>query len=319
MAETVPKVVVVGGVYVDMAVKCEQIPSASQAVVGSALSYMIAGPGANQAGEAALCGCGVQLISRIGGGPFGKMVLSGLEEFGVDTDFVRIADAKNTGVIVTVVNSTGENTSITYTGANAALSPAHIDEAEHIISDADVCLIDGNLPVDAVVRAVSCAKLHGTKVVLNPARPSDTAAATVAAMPVEYFNADILILNLFEAADITERLAANIHTAKLIGSDLVARGAAAAVITMGRRGCIVADRSSCDHIPAFEIKLVDKSCSGDAFTGALAAYTAVEDDVRGAVKFAAAAGALACTKFGSIESLPTRAEIIELLQKNDTE
>ncbi len=79
----VPKVVVVGGVYVDMAVKCEQIPSASQAVVGSALSYMIAGPGANQAGEAALCGCGVQLISRIGGGPFGKMVLSGLGEFGV--------------------------------------------------------------------------------------------------------------------------------------------------------------------------------------------------------------------------------------------
>ena len=50
-----------------------------------------------------------------------------------------------------------------------------------------------------------------------------------------------------------------------------------------------------------------------------AAYCAVKDDVREAVKFASAAGALACTKFGSIEALPSKAEIIELLQKEDTE
>ena len=66
-----------------------------------------------------------------------------------------------------------------------------------------------------------------------------------------------------------------------------------------------------------EIELVDQTGRGDAFAGALAAYYAVEDDIRGAVKFASAAGALACTKFGSIEALPTKAEIIELLQKED--
>ena len=69
--------------------------------------------------------------------------------------------------------------------------------------------------------------------------------------------------------------------------------------------------------PAFEVELVDKTGSGDAFAGALAAYCAVKDDVREAVKFASAAGALACTKFGSIEALPTKAEIIELLQKQE--
>jgi ribokinase len=56
---------------------------------------------------------------------------------------------------------------------------------------------------------------------------------------------------------------------------------------------------------------------GDAFAGALAAYYAVKNDIREAVKFASAAGALACTKFGSIESLPTKDEIIQLLQKED--
>jgi ribokinase len=92
-----------------------------------------------------------------------------------------------------------------------------------------------------------------------------------------------------------------------------------AVITMGKRGCMVVDRNSADQIPAFDVDLVDHTASGDAFAGALAAYCAVENNIRAAVKFASAAGALACTKFGSIEALPTKAEIIELLQKEDTE
>ena len=80
---------------------------------------------------------------------------------------------------------------------------------------------------------------------------------------------------------------------------------------------MVVDRSGSYHVSAFEIELVDQTCTGDAFAGALAACVAVKDNMREAVKFASAAGALACTKFGSIESLPTKAEIIELLQKED--
>ncbi len=82
---------------------------------------------------------------------------------------------------------------------------------------------------------------------------------------------------------------------------------------------MVVDRSGADQIAGFEVELVDQTARGDAFAGALAAYYAVENDIRGAVKFASAAGALACTKFGSIEALPTKADIIELLQKEDTD
>ena len=316
-----PKVVVVGSTYVDMVIRCGQIPSAGQSVSGSALSYIATGPGPNQAVEAALCGCDVHLISKVGGGPFGQMVKANLAEFNVNTDFVYTAEAKNTGVVVTLVNAEGENTSLTYTGANSALLPQDIESAEQIISEADVCLIHGELPQDAVITAIRCAELHGTKVILNPARPIESKrneGQDNGDLPIEYFSANILIPNLYEAADITEQSAASIHTAKLIGSDLVTRGVDSAVITMGKRGCMVVDRDSADHIPAFEVELVDQTCRGDAFAGALAAYCAVKDDIREAVKFASAAGALACTKFGSIEALPTKADIIELLQKEDT-
>jgi ribokinase len=314
-----PKVVVIGGTYVDMAVRCSQIPSPGQSFAGSALSYTTTGPGPNQAVEAALCGCEVHLISKVGGDPFAEMARASLAEFKVSTEFVYTAEAMNTGVVVTLVNGTGENATCHYPGANCALQPKDIADAEQVIAEANVCLIHGQLPQETIVSALRAAELHGVKVILNPARPLEKSGEEGGDLPIEYFTADIVIPNLFEAAEITDQSTANIRTAKMIGSDLVSRGVAYAVITMGRRGCMVVDRNSADQIPAFEVDLVDHAGSGDAFAGALAAYCAVEDDVRAAVKFASAAGALACTKFGTIEALPTKAEIIELLQVEDIE
>jgi ribokinase len=302
---------------VDMAIRCDHVPVPGQSVAGAMLSYTIAGPGPNQATEAALCGCQVHLISTVGGDPFAQMVKTSLAEFNINCDLIHVAEAKNTGVIVTMVDTKGENAILTYAGANTALQPQDINEAEQVISEADVCLIHGQMPQDAVVAAIRCAKVHGLKVILSPARPMEQLGRENNALPADYFSADIFIPNLYEAADITDQSDANIHAAKLIGSDLVARGADSVVITMGRRGCMVIDRDGADHIPAFEVELVDQTGRGDAFAGALAACCAVGDDLRKAVKFASAAGALTCTKFGSLEALPSKAEIIELLQKEE--
>jgi len=312
-----PKVAVIGGTYVDMAIRCGQAPTPGLRVVGKVLSYATAGPGPLQAIEAALCGCSVRLIAKVGGDPFAQMVRASLDEFGVDTEFVSTAQAMNTGVIVTLVNSEGENADCLCSGANCALQPQDISAAERTIADADVCLIHGQLPQEAIISAIRCAELYGVRVILNPAPPLEQRGHETGDLPIEYFAADLLLCNLDEAADIAEKPAASIRNAKLIGSDLIARGVSDVVITMGKRGCMVVDRNSADHVPGFEIEPVDNTGRGDAFAGALAAYLAVKRDIKGAVLFASAAGALACTKFGLIESLPTRADIIQLLQQTD--
>lgn len=317
MPPNTPKVVVIGGSYIDTALRCEYIPSVGQSVSGSALSYKITGPGPDQAVQAALCGCRVHLISKVGDDPFAQMVKDDLAQFEVNTDFVYIAEAKNTGTVVTLVDYKGENAGCVYCGANGALTVQNIEDAEAIIAEADICLIHGQLPLEPIIAVIRCAELHGTKIILNPARPIERDGNEHSDLPMEYFSVNILIPNLYEAAEITDHSETNIRDAKLIGSDLVARGAKAAVITMGKRGCMVVDRHSADHVPAFQVELVDQTCTGDAFAGALAAYCAVQWDVRKAVKFASAAGALACTEFGAIESLPTKAEILELLLKED--
>jgi ribokinase len=314
-----PEVVIIGGTYIDMDIKCGQIPPPGQSVIGSALSYTLTGPGPNQAIEAALCGCKVHLISKVGGDPFAQTVKDILSEFNVDTEFIYTAEAKNTGVVVTLVNSVGENAICYCSGANSALTSEDIDAAEQVISEADVCLIHGQLQQQAIIAAVRSAMVHGTKVILNPVAPLEKQGQGSGDLPADYFTVDILLSNLYEAAEIADQSAVSVRNAKLIGSDLVARGVGAAIITMGKRGSMVVDRDGADQIPGYEVELVDQAGSGDAFAGALAAYYAVENNVRKAVEFASAAGALACTKFGSIEALPTKADIIELLQTKDTE
>ncbi len=321
MTGRTPKIVVVGSAYVDLAAKCSQVPAAGQTTAGTALSFAATGPGVNQAVEAALCGCQVHLVGKIGNCPFGAMIKSVLQQYNVNTDYLVTATVKNSGVILTLVDTKGENACVRYEGANSALLPQDIDSAETAFAEADVCLIHARLPKEAIIKAIATAKLHGKKVVLDPAgalgQPGGEPGSSE--LPAEYFSVDVLIPNLYEAGMISERSSGNIRTAKMVGSELVARGAQAAVITMGRRGCMVVDRNSADHVAAYEIELVDHTGTGDAFAGALAASLAVGDDLRKAVKFASAAGALACTKFGSIDAMPAKAEIIELMQKQEPE
>jgi ribokinase len=317
MPERNPRIVVIGSTYIDLAIRCSQVPVPGQQRGGSALSCTLAGPAPIQAVQAALCHCDVSLVSKVGGDAFAQMALKSLAEYKVDTEYVFFAEAKSTGVIVTLVNAEGENAVCHYTGANGALQPADIEMAEEQIAQAKVCLIHGCLPQEAIVAAIHCANLHRTPIILNPARPIEQTDQPGADLPSEYFSADVLVCNLTSAAQIIDQSGADIRTAKMIGSDLVARGARGAVLTMGPRGCVVVDRSGADHMPAFDVDVVDRTGSGEAFAGALAAYCAVKYDLREAVKFASAAGALVCSKFGAIEALPTEAEIIQLLQRED--
>jgi len=331
MAGRIPTVVVIGSAYVETVVRCSQVPQLGKTAIGSGFSCTPAGAGVNQAIQAALCDCQTYLISKIGNDLFAQMVKDNLAGFGVSTDFVCSAEAKNTGIIVTLCTAHGENCSCVSPGANRALTAEDItsEKIEAIIASADVCLIHADLPRQTVIAAIRTANLHRTSVILDPAaaleKPEqqytdletlDKEKRICQPLPIEYFSADILIPDVHEAAEITEEPISSIHTAKLIGSDIIARGVQCAVIKMGKRGCVVIDRQSTEHIPAFEVDLVDQTCAGDAFAGALAASCAVGDDIRKAVRFASAAGALACTKFGTQDSLPKKEEIIQLLQED---
>lgn len=311
-----PTVVVIGDVYVDIAIRCGEFPTDDKIVAGSGFSYNLAGSGLNQAIQAALCGCQVYLVGKVGKDIFSQLIRSSLEEAGVNCNFLFEAEAKNTGAYVSFVNNSGNNRTILSEGANKALHESDIRgvEFEKLLGVADACLINGTLESNFVCNAIRYAKLAKTKVILDPALASEQLETASGELPLDYYTADILVPNFAEAAELSTAQTHNIHTAKIIGSDLLARGVGCVVIKLGKRGAMVVDRQGATHVPPFEVKFVDHAGCGDAFDGALAASCAVGDEIRQAVKFASAAGAVTCTKFGSREALAKKEEIIELLQ-----
>lgn len=319
MAGRIPRVVVVGPSYVDMILKCHEIPCSGDIVEGSAFSFSATGSGPNSAIEACLCGCEVDLITKVGDDVLGGLIRDGLCRHGVKTDFVYTAQAISTGVSLTMVNSMGENTVCVSHGANRALVSDDIGYAsvEQLISMADICLIRGDLPAETIKMAIKTASLYKTKVALEVSMDiSDISEITSFECPGEYYLVDILMPNLRSSVIAAESVAGFTHKLKFVGSELVARGIECVVLKTGTHGYFLFDRDGVTGIPSFESEHVfSESCLDDAFAGAFTASLGAGDDSREAAKFAAAAAAVASSKSSSQDTMPTKEEIIELLQR----
>ena len=99
---------------------------------------------------------------------------------------------------------------------------------------------------------------------------------------------------------------------------LLALGAPAVVLTDGERGCWFSAGEGADvaFVPAFAVDAVEPTGAGDAFTAALVARALVGGWARLTetdIQYAAAAGALATTKPGAWEGLPTREALAAFL------
>lgn len=99
-------------------------------------------------------------------------------------------------------------------------------------------------------------------------------------------------------------------------------GVRTVVVTLGERGAWFLHERSSRFVPAYPAVLTDPSGAGDAFVGTFAARWAEhqvgglidEASVHDTVCWACAAGALATTKRGAIEALPSRSEVIAMLR-----
>src|SRR6478752_4596582 len=87
--------------------------------------------------------------------------------------------------------------------------------------------------------------------------------------------------------------------------------------TRGAQGTLWLDeRGNLQQTPAFPVHTVDTLGAGDVFHGAFALAITEGQDVPGALRFASAAAALKCTRFGGAFAAPQRAEVTELLSQS---
>jgi len=306
-----PRVCVVGSVNADLVVRVGTLPRPGETVLGGRFRSVQGGKGANQAVAAARAGADVALVARVGDDPLGRDARAALSAEGIDTGFVASTPDCPTGVALILVDARGENSIAVAGGANERLAPADIDRAAAAIAAADVVLLQLEVPLDAVRRAVAIARAAGRRVILNPApaRPLDDALlATVDVLTPNETEAGTL-LDSAAGAPADPLSAAPEVALPRTAAALVGRGPAAVVLTCGAAGAIVATRDRLETVPAFPVTAVDTVAAGDVFSGCLAVALAEGRDIVAAARFAAAGAAISVTREGAQASAPKREEI----------
>jgi len=307
-----PHVVVIGSISMDLVVRTTAVPAAGETVSGHSFASVPGGKGATQAIAAARCQGKVSMIGRVGNDDFGQRLLLGLSANGVDTSGIMVSEGISTGANLIMVNEIGENAICHTGGANLLLSIEDIDEQNELIHKADVVVMQLEIPQQTVVYVLEEARHHQIPVILNPAPAPEGPDKINPAL----FEVDVLIPNQDETSRLCGEPVHDAHSAKLAGSALVGLGAKAVVVTLGRRGAMAITADQIFKIPSFSAKIVDTTGAGDAFCGAFAVAYAREKDLKQATRFAAAAGALACNRFGAQASLPHLEQIQRLLQRS---
>lgn len=299
-----PRIVVFGSSNTDMVVKAPRLPRAGETVVGSNFVMAAGGKGANQAVAAARLGADVTFVARLGADMFGDQALEGYQREGICTDLI-VRDAEHhTGVALIVVDDAGENLIAVAPGANQHLAPADVDRAAERLRAAAVVMLQLEVPLDTVRRAIELANEHAVPVILDPAPAPDEPLDTRLLGAVEY-----LTPNETEAQRLTGIAVVDEASARAAAGRLLEAGTRNVIVTLGAKGALVANRAETFLVPACRVEALDSTAAGDAFNGGLAVALARGLSLADAVREACLVGALSTTRLGAQPSLPTAEEL----------
>lgn len=305
------KLVVFGNINMDLTTYAARLPRPGETLHGKSFQLAPGGKGANQAAAAARLGVPTQFIGRIGDDDFGRQVIDALRSFGVETS-VHVDPQHSTGLAVISVDEAGENAITAILGANMAMDDSDVARAAQALPEAGLLLLQLEIPLRAILALAAQANQRGIRVVLDPA------PAPVDPLPDELIRSlYALTPNEVEAEALVGYPVSDLDSAARAAQQLRGWGVPLAVVKLGDRGAYFATAEDQGHIPPFPVQAVDSVAAGDAFNGALAAALMENRPTREALRWAAAAGALAVTRAGAMPSMPSRAEVEDLLRREN--
>ena len=307
-------VVVVGSINQDIVARVDRIPGPGETVLASTLVRTGGGKGANQAVAARRAGgASVAFVGTVGNDPDGEMLRQALVADGIDVSGLSQADGPS-GTALISVDDAAENTIVVVPGANAV--PTSLTAAQRVLVAAATVLLTQLEVSTALVQDAAAARNSQAWHLLNAA-PSAPFVTDGAAL---LNSVDVLIVNEHEALD-----AAGVADLDTAVTSLALR-VRALVVTLGRNGSLVVCGDERAEVPAFTVDPVDTTGAGDTFCGVFAASIASSGrspenvDVAlltHAARAGAAAAALAVTRAGAQDAVPTASDVAAVIERTN--
>ncbi|MBY3026118.1 ribokinase [Rhizobium leguminosarum] len=281
-------IVTFGSINVDLIYLVEEIPQAGQTVLARGSRTEAGGKGANQALAAARDGAKVVMTGAVGDDAMASIALQNLDG---KVDISRVVRSREpTGSAAIMIDANGRNMIAVAAGANLVAQSDGVED--ELLRNASYILMQMENHATQIENLIRRVSNYPAKSILNlaPAYRLDRDLLSLI---------DIVVVNEDEAEALAGWLGCEPDARSL--SDALNAGV---LRTMGGEGAEAFINGEELRVPALPVDAVDTTAAGDCFVGVLASALDRGLSFDTAMRRAATAAAIACSRRGSQSSIP---------------
>jgi ribokinase len=251
--------------------------------------------------------CGVMGV--VGRDRYGQMIVERLISSGIDTSMLMVDERGPTAKVVCIVDGKGERTFVVDPGVQACVELP--EEAREYVTRCRAFHTDC-LDVNRASFLLREAKRCG---VMTSADVGLLAEHALRGVREGWVNEVVKWCDVVFASEANaKKLFPGLSLLNVLDK-VIRQGASLAVVTLGKRGCVIADGSKFIKVRAFEVEVVDTTGAGDAFEAGFVFSLLRELDAKDAALLGCAVAAIKCTKLGAQAGLPTLDEVKSFLRE----
>lgn len=293
-----PRVLCAGIAVLDQVFRVARFPVPDVKTQASAFLSVNGGNAANAAVAIAHLGGQVRFVAPLGGPPGedinGDSFLALLGRENIDWSACTRMPGVPTPISAISIDARGERAIVNF--RDDRLAAARPSDPAALVAEADAVMADNRFP-EFVLPICAAARERGIPVVLDADEPRHQSNDLLTVASHVVFSAEGL-----RATTGIGDLAAALRRARDMTPSFLA-------VTDGTNDVLWLDAGTLQTFSVFKVEAVDTLGAGDVFHGAFALLLAEGRGERDAIRFAAAAAALKCTRFGGITGAPSRAEV----------
>jgi sulfofructose kinase len=291
----------IGIAVVDYVFSLDRMPDRAEKYRARDCQIVGGGLAANAAATAARLGHEAHMIGRLGDDAVATQIIGGLEAEGVDCSGLRRFEGHRSPLSSVFVDKAGERMIVNYGDWSI---PTATDWLPNELP-AGTGAVMGDIRWEEGARHLfDLARAENLPAVLDVDRP-----------PFDPSLLDVASHVALSAQALREMTGTENPREGLMR--LRERCSAHLSVTIGAEGTLFFDGADIAHVPAFAVEVVDTLGAGDVWHGALTVALAEGMETRAAIRFASAAAAIKCTKFGGRAGIPTRPELDRFLGEHE--
>ena len=268
----------------------------------------------NNLTQVARLGAKAGWLGLIGDDESGRLITRAFAEDGLDVSGIEVIKGEKSTFTWIPVDAQGERCIYMFPNVNGKLSAEqvrtrfapHITRAKHFHTEAS------QLPLAPVREGMRIARESEVRVIFDlDVAPSYFAQARLGSE--EDLVETLRLVDVLKPCKAAAREITGESDYEKMAAKLLALGPKIVAVTMGAEGALIAAEGKKEHVPAFQVQVVDSTGAGDAFMGGLSFGLLQGWEYRQVGLFANACAAICCTKVGA-RAMGRRDEVLALIR-----